>query len=353
MQGRSAAVRLADVAERAGVSLATASFAMSGRSGVSEKVAERIRGIAAELGYVPNLQARALASGASSTVGLIVHNIADPYFSEIAAATVRSANRLGLMVQICQSSRDPEHELRQLRVLVASRVRAIVIAGSGQSVRSSQAAFYAELKRFQATGGRVAVIGRHHVGVDAVLPENEAGGRSMGAHFVALGHRKIAIASGPRTLTVMEDRLRGVFDALTAAGITTKDVPVIEAPFDREGGRLAAEQVLAEHPEVTGIIALNDATATGILATLRAHGISVPSDMSVSGFDDVDVAADLGPGLTTIHLPLADMGEAALALALKEPAARPRRKVMKHSLVVRGSTAPARGKHRDGVRRSG
>ena len=336
-------VRLIDVARAANVSLTTASFAMSGRSGVSEPVAARVRAIAAELGYVPNMQARSLASGASSTIGLVVHDLADPYFAELAAAVVGSAKDLGLMVQVSQSSRDLTHELQQVRSLVASRVLAIIMAGSGRVRSPEQEASYDELERYQATGGRVATIGRHRSAFDAVVPQNREAGRLIGAHFVELGHEHLGIAAGPTQLVTALDRLRGVRAALDEAGIPRDQVHVSHTAFTHAGGAEATRELLARDPRITGIIALNDAMAAGVLAALRDDGRSVPGDVSVSGVDDVAVAADLGPGLTTIRYPLQLMGELAVKLALKPPGTRPRREPVPGTLVARGSTAPPAG----------
>jgi LacI family transcriptional regulator len=336
-QGRQTPARLIDVAEKAGVSLTTASFAMSGRPGVSEAVAERVRAIAAELGYVPNMQARSLASGASSTVGLLVHDIADPYFAELASAVVASAADLGLTVQICQSSRDPEQEITQVRTLVASRVRALIMAGSGRTGTSDARATYDELERFQSTGGRVAMIGRHRTPLDAVVPDNAAGGAMVGVHLRDLGHTQVGIVAGPDDLASAADRLRGVTEALTADSERV-DLHVEHSAFDHAGGEAAAERLLTDHPNITALVALNDSMAAGVLATTRRRGLDVPGDISVTGFDDVRVAADLGPGLTTVRLPLHKMGTSAVALAMKPPATRARRVQVPVELVVRGST---------------
>ena len=333
-------LRLVDVAERAGVSLATASRALAGRDGVSEEVASRVRQVSRELGYVANPYARTLAGGASSTVGLIVHQVDDPYFSEIAGGVIEIAGEQGLLVQICHSGRDPETELRQIRHLIAQRVRILVIAGSGYSDAQIEAEAKAELSEFQNQGGRVAVIGRHSLGVDAVLPDNEAGGKALGEHLLGLGHRRIAVAAGSAGLTTVVDRLAGVAAALARHRLKLGDLPVFHTDFTREGGRIAAEQILRDQPQTTAIIALNDAMAMGVLSTLRHARIPVPGRMSVVGFDDVSVAADLAPSLTTVHLPMTDMGRMALALALKPRSARPRRRATGHLLVVRDSTGP-------------
>lgn len=116
---------------------------------------------------------------------------------------------------------------------------------------------------------------------------------------------------------------------------------MIEAAFTRHGGRECARVALAEHPEATAIVALNDDMAIGVLSELRAAGIAIPDQMSVTGFDDVAVAGDVSPGLTTVRLPMGEMGARALALALKEPGSRPRRQSVPAELVVRGSTGPA------------
>src|SRR3990170_133431 len=209
MPERRTAVRLADVATAAGVSIATASRSLSGSNGVSARLAAHVRAVAADLGYVVNQHARSLAGGPTMRIGLIVHEIGDPYFSEIASGVVRVAGEQGLTVQICNSGRDPGTELLQIRTLVAHRIGGIIVAGSGFVDPALQEASKAELMSFRRSGGRVAMIGRHHVGVDAVLPDNVAGGRSIAEHVLTLGHRRVAVASGSRALTTVTDRLTG------------------------------------------------------------------------------------------------------------------------------------------------
>jgi LacI family transcriptional regulator len=337
------APRLADVAARASVSIATASRALAGREGVSEAVAAHVREVALRMGYVANVHARTLAGGATSTVGLIVHEIGDPYFSEIASGVIGVAARRGLSVQICHSGRDPRNELHQIRTLIAHRTDAIIVAGSGYTEPAMQAESNAVLTAFQESGGRVAVIGRHHLAADAVRPDNEPAGAAVAAHLLELGHRRIGVIAGPPVLTTVADRLGGVGQALAGHGLTLDDVPVLHTDFTRNGGATGAEQLLAEHPDLTALIALNDLMAIGVLSALRARGIAVPRQVSVAGIDDVAVAADLAPSLTTVRLPMTEMGELALTMALKPPSARRRRKNTGHELIVRDSTGPAPG----------
>jgi LacI family transcriptional regulator len=334
-------VRLIDVAQAAGVSIATASRALAGTAGVSASMAERVRAVADDLGYVVNPHARSLAGGATRTIGLVVHEIGDPYFSEIASGVLRVASQEGLTVQICHTGRDPVVELLQIRGLVANRVGAILVAGSGFVDSAVEAGTRAELQRYVEGGGRVAVIGRHHLSVDAVLPANSDGGRTIVEHVLGLGHRRIAFVSGSTKLTTVADRLDGMHGALRDAGIDPDTVPLIEAEFTRDGGRWCARRLLEDHPDTTAVVALNDDMAIGCLSELRSAGVVVPAQMSVTGFDDVAVAGDVAPGLTTVRLPMAEMGARALALALKDRGARPRRQRMKAELVVRDSTGPA------------
>ena len=201
MKGRTSVLRLLDVADAAGVSIATASRSLSGSPGVSKEVAERVREIATSLGYVANVHARSLAGGPSRTVGLLVHEIGDSYFSEIASGVLAVASAQGLTVQIGHTGRDPGQELAQLRVLIANKTGAIIVAGSGFVDAAVEAGAKAELEQFQRSGGRVAAIGRHHLGVDAVLPDNVAGAQLVAQHLLDLGHRKIAVAAGSSSLT--------------------------------------------------------------------------------------------------------------------------------------------------------
>ena len=348
MAERVAPLRLSDVAARAGVSLATASRSLTGTPGVSAAVAGHVRGIAQEMGYVTNMHARSLAGGIASSIGLIVSEIGDPYFSEIASGLIGVATEHQRMVQISHAG-DPDAVLAQIRLLRAYRVGAIVLAGSGFSDPALEAAANAELASFQASGGRVAVIGRHHISADAVLPDNVAAGRSVGTYLLGLGHRRIAIVAGPATLNSVADRVAGTLEALGSLESPEASVSVTHHEFTRAGGA-AGVAALVEAGllggdgggEVTAIIALSDVMALGVLAELRERGIRVPDDVSVVGFDDIPVAADVA--LTTVRLPMAELGAAALRMAMLEPASRPRRKTTGHELVVRASAAPPKNR---------
>jgi LacI family transcriptional regulator len=332
-------LRLADVAAVAGVSLATASRSLRGLTGVSDEVAARVRRTAEEMGYVVNTNAQTLAGGTTSIAGLIVHQIDDPYFTEIASGVVRAAEERGLIVQVAHSGRDPQRELKQLRSLAAQRARVIIVAGSGYVDGQQEAEARRLLTTYQRNGGRAAVIGRHQLGVDALLPDNRGAALSVARHLVEIGHTDIVIVSGPEALTTVEDRLGGAVEAFASAGVRYR---VVTTDFTAVGAGPAAIEALRTWPDTTAILALNDSMAIAILVALRRMGVSVPHEVSVAGFDDVAVAELLFPSLTTARFPLADMGREALDLATRPAASRPRRKTIPGQLMVRESTGAPR-----------
>lgn len=339
MPVRPAAIRLSEVAAAAGVSIATASRSLRGLGGVSDSVAARVRGVAAEMGYVTNTYARTLAGGTTTIVGLILNQIDDPYFTEIAAGVVRAAEEADLTVQIGHSTRDPVRELKQIRSLVAQQARAIIIAGSGYTDPRRESQAKELLARYEAGGGRVAVIGRHFLGVDAVLPDNKGAAGLVATHLVELGHREVVIISGLPSLTTVEDRQGEALSVLTASGVRTV---VVETDFTGHDAGSAAIAALEANPRATAMLALSDAIAIDVLSGLRRAGIDVPGRVSVTGVDDVAVAELLSPSLTTAAFPLAELGREALLLTTRPQATRPRRKVVPAALVVRESTAPPR-----------
>ena len=329
-------VLLSDVAATAGVSLATASRALNGQTGVGAELAEKVRVVARNLGYVPNVHARQLAGGTTSVIGLIVHEIDDPFFTQIAGGIVRSALAENLMVQVSHSGRDPEQELQEITTLVVQDVDGIIIAGSGYVDPAKEAGAKEVLRAYEQRGGRVAVIGRHHLGVDAVLPDNVAVGAIAGQHLAGLGHRDVLVASGSDQLTTIADRLSGICSAFQKVGT---QVSVLQEEFSLSGGARIASRIGELNVRPSAILALSDLMAIGVLQELRRQGLRVPDDISVMGIDDITVAQSLAPALTTVAVPLAEMGEIAFGMLRKPAAVRPRRRIVPAHLMVRESTA--------------
>ena len=330
--------RLVDVARLARVSIATASRTLSGSRAVTPELGRRVLEAADALAYTVNPHARSLAGGLSAVIGLMVYEIDDPYFAEIAGGVVAVAAQHGWSVQVSHQERTPASDLAGARLLRGQRVGAIVIAGSGYRDAAMNTTLNAELEAFAASGGRLVAIGHRDLGCHAVLPDNVGAARVATEHLVALGHRRIGVVAGPERMTTVQDRSRGVRQAAEAAGIV--DLAWEHAAFTRDGGRAATTRLLEDRPDLTAVVALNDTMAVGALSVLRERGISVPHTVSVTGIDDVQVAQDLAPALTTVRLPMASMGRQAAALALQAVRTPATVVEVAHELVVRASTAP-------------
>ena len=341
-------VTLQDVADRAGVSLATASRVLSdGPRRVGRQLASRVNQAAAELGYTANLQARAVATGQSSMVGVVVHDIADPYFSSIASGLMDVAHPMQLLVCLSSTTEREAGEREFLALMRAQRARAVIIIGSRSDDAAELAGLRTEIEAFTSSGGRVACIGQDLLGVDTILPENAAGAEALARTLVVQGHRRFAVLAGPRNLLTATHRLAGFLDGLSAWSVTVDPRLVIHGAFTRDGGYEAMSTILAMGgPPPDCVFAANDVMAVGALARLRAAGLSVPGDIGLAGFDDISTLRDVYPPLTTVRLPLERMGEMAARLVLTEAKAdQPRVIPMPGEVILRESTGrqpPAR-----------
>ncbi len=337
-------VTLADVARRARVSPATASRVISGSAKhVADPLRARVLKAVEELGYVPNAHAQSLARGQRSAVGVIVHDVSDPYFAEITRGLQRVATEHGRLLVICNSYRNPTRELEYVELLRAHQVAAIVLAGSGYHDVKVTQAFNTALRAYQQTGGRVAVIGRHQLVGDAVVPANEAGASLLRNHLYDRGHRNLGVIAGPKQLTTITDRLTGLRAAARDRGRTLPSRRIVYTDFSRDGGAAAALELVDREPGLTAIVALNDSMAVGVLAALREAGVRVPDEISVVGFDDMPIARDVTPSLTTVRLPLVEMGVRAMTLALEHADRAPATvENVDATVVVRQSSAPPR-----------
>jgi LacI family transcriptional regulator len=332
--------RLRDVAQTAGVSVATASRVLSG-NGVSVAAARRQAVLAAarSLHYVPNAHAQALARAGTSQIGAILHDVSDPYFSEIVRGLQRAASDADRLVTVCNSYRDPERELAYVSLLRAQRVGALILTGSGLDDRSYSDRLAPQIGAFAATGGRPVFIGRHHIVGDAVLPDNVGGARALARALVALGHRRFAVIGGPPLLTTTRDRIDGFATGLREHGLELDPREIVPGDFSREGGMAAMSRLLDAPTNATCVFALNDAMALGALRVLRTRGVAVPEQISVAGFDDIPATLDCDPTLSTVHVPLAEMGALAVALALEAPSDELRVRHVRAEVLLRASTA--------------
>jgi LacI family transcriptional regulator len=339
------AVTLKDVAQRAGVSVPTASRVLSGSSyPVVEELRERVRAAARDLDYVPNAQAQGLLRGNTGMIGVLVGDVGDPYFSEIVNGIHERATAENLLVTICHTERDPDRELGYFRMLQSHRAHSVILAGSGLDDDVYRAGMETRVRSFLGAGGRVVAIGTPAVDVDHVLVDNREGGLRLGRYLTDLGHREIALISGPAALLSSSERLDGIRAAIDEVG---GNLTVHHGPPTRDEGYRAAGELLRATPQLTAILGTADQMAMGAMAALRDSGRSVPGDISVAGFNDIAVSKDLSPSLTTVRLPLQEMGRLALDVALSpKTAEQSARGSVEHrlgvELMVRQSTGPAR-----------
>jgi len=334
---RTRAATLSDVAAEAAVSLATASRAINGSDRVvGEDLRRRVLDAAARLGYTPNAQAQAMARGTTNVVGLLVTDIADPYFSTIAAGLAAAAEEQDLLVMLCNTGGRPERELKYLAALHTQRGRAIVLAGSRTTDRQHQNVVALQLKSFTESGGRVAAITQPSLPVDTVVVDNSGGACALAEELVRLGYRRPAVLAGPDDLLVSRERREGF---LAGWGALTGEQPVCVAEeFARDGGYRALHRLLDLGGDIDCVFAVNDLMAMGAMAACRERDIDVPRELAIAGFDDIATLRDVTPALTTVRLPLADMGRLALELVLAAPTRAPRRRKVTGEVVLRAST---------------
>jgi LacI family transcriptional regulator len=317
-------VTLADVARWAGVSLATASRALHGTTGrtVGPELRARVRAAAAELNYSPNANAQAVVRGTTTTVGLIVHDIADPSAAALASGVMAAAADRNLIVTIGSTMSDPFIEIRHVEALRSQRAKAVILAGSRFNDQESTERLAEELVGFSVGGGHVAVVGQHSLPLNTIVIDNAGGAARLARALVALGYRRFAVLAGPEALVTSEDRVAGFRSGLADAGVEQPEENIISAQFSRDGGYAGMTELLDRDLDVELVFAVNDVMAVGAIAALRDQGHRVPQDMAMAGFDDIPTLRDVRPSLTTVRLPLAEIGRRALELALDRRTAR-------------------------------
>lgn len=315
------ATTLQQVAVRAGVSLATASRVLNGSARTPrEDVAARVQQAAAELGYVANAQAQALARSSTGLIGLVVQDIADPYFSSIAAGVQSMAQVNGKQMLLASTNRDPAQEHASISAFMAYRTDALILVGSRRLGPDSGQDRLVELcGAYTRNGGTVATIGQPLDGFRCVEPDNVAGAAGLARELLALGHRRFALIAGPSWLRTSADRVTAF-----AAEIETFDGAEIEwsvdTDFSRDGAYAAALAQLADRPDEPlplCVFACTDVMALGVLSACRDLGVDVPGQIAVAGFNDINTLRDSSPSLTTVRLDLEGMGRAAAELATR------------------------------------
>lgn len=304
---------IAEVAKRAGVSVASASRVLSSSTyPVSAETREKVLKAAEELNYAPNSLARSLRVQRSNLIAVLVGNNADSYFAEIVRGVEDVANESGYLTIVCNSERDPAKELHYLRVLQDYRVDGVIFAGSALNETGHSRKLEQVVQAMVDRGAFAITLAQHTLHVPSIQPDNFNGARKMTAQLIELGHRRIAFVTGPANVMTANVRLQGYMAALAEAGLPIDPTLLLPGNFDQASGEHAVDSLPHMAPELrpTAIFASNDETALGVLSGLRQCGLRVPRDISVCGFGDIPMAQVVVPTLTTVHLDLRELGRA-------------------------------------------
>ncbi len=327
-----------DVAARAGVSLTTVSHVINNTRFVSDETKARIVEAMHELQYRPNVLARSLRSGKTYTIGLIMPDSENPFFSAVGREVEAKAFELGYSVILCNTERDAERQSFYVEVLRNKQVDGVIIIPTGDEI--SGISFLIEQSI------PVVVIDRWlpDLSIDAVLTDNHLGGYQATKHLIDLGHRRIACIGAPAALTPAGDRLSGYRKALKESGIEEDPDLVLLGDYHAKSGSEAMTRLLALASPPTAVFAGNDLMAIGAMRAVLDAGLSVPQDVAVVGFDAIELARYTNPTLTTIAQPVGDIGSQAAALLIEridDKTRAPRRPVLSTRLIVRQSTVAA------------
>ncbi|MCX3061237.1 LacI family DNA-binding transcriptional regulator [Streptomyces beihaiensis] len=335
------AVGIKDVARVSGVSVGTVSNVINRPQAVAEETRARVQAAIESLGYVRSESARQLRAGRSRIMGLLVLDMGNPFFVDVARGAERAAREAGLGVMVCNSAQDPAEEAEYLSLFAEQRVRGVLLTPA------------------EATGSTVERFRRHDIpfvlvdrvaeggGECSVSVDDVTGGALAVRHLTGAGHRRVAYVSGPFALNQVRDRRQGALRALDEAGLTP--AALHELPVDRQdvvAGRDAGARLLGLAERPTAVFCANDLLALGVLQALYAAGVRVPEDIAIVGYDDIEFAAAAAVPLTSVRQPAVAMGALAAGLLLDEieaadgeaAAHEHRSVVLQPELVVRRSS---------------
>jgi len=327
-------VSLKDVAREAGVSTSTVSRALYHHPRISEETAGRVRRMAEEMGYTPSLNARSLVTQDTETIGVVLTSVSDPFVGELVLGVEDVAHRGGYSVFMGSSYRDADLEREIVRSFYERRASGIVVTGSQIDLGYLQLC-----KRFLLPVVLINCPAYPH----SISTDNFSGARQAAEHLIQLGHRRIAYVANPLSYNANLQRQAGYQAVLADSGVPADGSLIVEGDGGVARGAEAMQQLLALPQLPTAVFCFNDMTAVGVMYALALAGLHVPGDCSVTGFDDLELAAYFCPPLTTVRQPRRQMGEQAMQmlLALIEERGAPQAEILPTELVVRHTTGPA------------
>lgn len=321
-----------DVARDARVSISTVSRVVRGHDDVSDETRVRVQEVVDRLGYRPSILARALVTGYSRTIALVVSDITNPFYPQLAKSVEREARLQGFAVVICNTDDDPKETVHYIRQLIDHGIAGIVHGSVGRD-EDDVLDVLADARRIVFTNRRP-----RSRSVSYAVSENYRGGRMLGDHLTALGHRRVGFIGGPSWAANSQERLIGLAEAMHAAG---GELLPAEGDFTPRSVSSAIGPWLAADDPPTAIVGVSDQVALGALAELMERGYRIPTDIAVAGFDDIDLAASRIIGLTTVAQHIDELGRRAVQILLRQLKAktlRVQRIELEPDLIVRHTT---------------
>jgi LacI family transcriptional regulator len=329
-------VTIRDVAAEAQVSLGTVSNVLNRSNAVAPEKRRRVLEAIEALGYVKHAGAALMRGGKAPTIGLVALDIRNPFFTELARGAEDAAREKGRLLILCNSDENADQERRYLELLEEQRVLGVVISPVDERDDT--------LQWLRDRGTAVVLLGRSRLDYCSVRVDDVRGGELAADHLLDLGHRRLAYVTAPLSIDQYRERLKGVRRALRRRGLDEDACRLIEvgALGTAAEGRMAGTQLRERYPDVTGVACGNDLLALGLVAGLVSQGVEVPDEVSVVGFDDIEMAEQNPLPLTTIRQPTAELGWVATNLLLEEAlrgAAHAHREVVfQPELVTRATT---------------
>lgn len=333
-----------DIAKLAGVSQSTVSRVINNNPRITEETREKVFAAMRELGYTPNAAARTLITGRSHLIGLVVSNIANPFYPLVIEGIVASAEEHDYNVILGNTQESPRRQMDYLKLLVEHQVDGVILTSALASSRDT-------LEHFRRGGTPLVLVNRVLDGsnVDSVHIDNRHGGYRATSHLISLGRRRIAYAGGRPDSSTHQHRYEGYRQAMAEAGLAIDKTLVTSGDFTQLSGTISAHHLLAVPERPDAVVCSDDLIALGLIDALLGAGVDVPDDIAVVGFDDIPLASLRQIGLTTVRQPAAELGQRAFQLLLRrlegqEVDADPVEEVLPAELVVRstcGAGAPA------------
>lgn len=326
-----------DVARLAGVSTSTVSHVINKNRFVSDPIRDKVLAAIKQLNYAPSALARSLKLNETRTIGMLVTASSNPFYAEVVRGVERSCYERGYSLILCNTEGDIDRMSRSIETLMQKRVDGLLLMCT-ESHRPSQ-----DILRCYPSLPIIMMDWAPFEGVNDVIQDNSLlGGEMATSYLIARGYTRIACIAGPQDKTPAKERLQGFRQAMDRAGLPVLPDYEVASDFEFGGGLVAMKQLLALPQPPEAVFTSNDAMAVGVYQALHQAGLSIPQDMAVIGYDDIEIAQYMAPPLTTIHQPKDDLGELAidtLIHRLNNPEAEPQVLILTPELIERGSVA--------------